>query len=117
MLFNKDIKVDPKPIRSLVKGPSGAEVAINFKDGGYVVEKFLIHNPQTRLWLPFVEPLNLERTVQITGETLRVDKYNETNVRGCFAAGDIVSGSESALDAVASGAYAAKIITSALQAD
>ena len=56
-------------------------------------------------WLPEVYPLGRAR-----GNTLTVDEELATSVEGVFAAGDVVSGPSSVVEAMASGKRAAQSV-------
>ena len=116
MVEKKGIKVDMRPIKSLTKQKTGAEVTINFKDGSSITHGFLVHGPRNEMPLDFAKKLKLEKAPS-GGELKIVNPFQETTEPGCFAVGDIGSIGKIVVAGVAFGTFAATGIVKQLQAD
>jgi gliotoxin/aspirochlorine biosynthesis thioredoxin reductase len=86
------------------KGPDG-QMTLQFADGRQDTVSFLAHKPTTVVSGPFVEQLGLELTPP--GDLKLGQPFPETNVKGCFAAGDCATGMKSVPMAVSGGMVAA----------
>lgn len=86
------------------KGPDGM-MTLHFADGRQDTVGFLAHKPTTVVSGPFVEQLGLELTPP--GDLKLGQPFPETNVKGCFAAGDCATGMKSVPMAVSGGMVAA----------
>jgi len=85
-LGGPQFKTDARKIKKFIKGPSKADVIIQFEDGSEVTEGFLGHRTFTKAKGPFAEQLGLETTP--TGDLMVNPPFMQTNRRGVFAAGD-----------------------------
>lgn len=96
------MKVDSRPIKKLVKAPERAEVIIHFEDGTTKTEGYLVHKPKTVLKSDdLVKQLGLEMTPQ--GMIKVNPPFNQTNIKGVFAAGDAASPMQTVTQAIFSG--------------
>ncbi|ETS82431.1 hypothetical protein PFICI_04307 [Pestalotiopsis fici W106-1] len=93
--------VDTRKITKLVKAPERAQVTLHFASGESKTEGFLAHKPQTRLRGSLAKQLGLEMTpmgtIQVT------PPFNQTSVKGVFAAGDCSSPMQTVTAALHSG--------------
>lgn len=109
------MKADARRIVKFEKGPHRAEVTIHFEDGTTATETFIAHKPKFRLRGDLHEKLGLEVTPQ---GTLKVTPpFNQTNVPGVFACGDIVTPMQTVMQALYSGGGAGAGATVQLQAE
>lgn len=110
------MKADARKISRLTKGANGSEVTLTFEDGTEKTEGFLAHKPKSRhRGAKLAEQLGLELTPQ---GTIKVNPpFNQTSVRGVFAAGDTASMMPTVTFALASGTAAGGGAPSQLQAD
>lgn len=95
--------VDPRRIARLVKAPERARITLEFADGSEpVTEAFLAHKPKTRQRAPgLVRQLGLELTPM--GTIKANPPFNQTDVKGLFAAGDCSSPMQTVTAALHSG--------------
>ncbi|KAI3317877.1 FAD/NAD(P)-binding domain-containing protein [Xylariaceae sp. AK1471] len=78
--------VNQTKIAKLVKDPERARVIIDFEDGTTITEGFLAHKPNSKLRGDLAEQLGLEITPM---KTVKVNPpFNQTSLKGVFAAGD-----------------------------
>ncbi|KAF7918544.1 uncharacterized protein EAE98_009787 [Botrytis deweyae] len=95
------MKVDSRPIKKLTKGSERAEVIIHFEDGTTKVEGYLVHKPKTVLRGDLAQQLGLDLTPQ---NTIKVNPpFNQTSVKGVFAAGDAANPMQTVTQAIFSG--------------
>ncbi|KAI5927183.1 FAD/NAD(P)-binding domain-containing protein [Camillea tinctor] len=81
--------VEPRKITKLVKAPERAQITIHLDDGTSKTEAFLAHKPKTTLRGSLAQQLGLELTPM---NTIKVNPpFNQTSVKGVFAAGDCSS--------------------------
>ncbi|OCL14901.1 FAD/NAD(P)-binding domain-containing protein [Glonium stellatum] len=98
------MKVDSRRIRKLVKVPTRAEITLHFEDGTENTEGFLAHKPKSKLRGSLAEQLGLELTHT---SIIKVSSpFNQTSLKGVFAAGDCCSSMQSMTSALASGTAA-----------
>jgi len=113
-LKDKPWKVDSRKIARVdLKSPKGSEVNITFDDGETVTEAFVGHSPITRVNGPFAEQLGIK--LSFMGDYEVNGFFNETSVKGVYAAGDTMTMFKVISNAVASGAQAAAGIAVTLQ--
>lgn len=111
----KCISVDGRKIKKFVRRSNPGELEVFFEDGESKVEGLLGHTPQGKLNGPFVQQLGLEVT---PSRDYKVNPpFNETNVRGVFAAGDSSSPLKMATLAVSSGSLCAGGIAMSIGAE
>lgn len=80
------MKVDSRKISKLVKAPERAQITLQFEDGGSTTEAFLAHKPKTKLRGTLAQQLGCELTPM---NTVKINPpFNQTNIKGVFAAGD-----------------------------
>lgn len=96
--------VDPRPIAKLVKGAKAAEVEVHFADGDSQTEGFIAHKPKTQLRGTLAQQLGLELTPK--GVLELKPPFNQTSLRGVFAAGDCSSPMQIINSAIYSGTLA-----------
>ncbi|KAK6214675.1 hypothetical protein LQW54_004183 [Pestalotiopsis sp. IQ-011] len=93
--------VDNRKITKLVKAPGRSQVTLHFADGGSKTEGFLAHKPKTKLRGTLAEQLGLEITPM---NTIKVNPpFNQTSVKGIFAAGDCSTPMQTVTSALHSG--------------
>ncbi|KAM0427586.1 hypothetical protein ACHAPT_007547 [Fusarium lateritium] len=103
-LHSSKINYDNRVIKSFQLVDDGPAVRITFEDGSSKVEGFVVNHPNVVQTAPFAEQLGLE--MQPSGEIKVEQPFNETSVKGCFAAGDAATMMRSALQAMAMGGFA-----------
>ncbi|KUI59136.1 hypothetical protein VP1G_06425 [Cytospora mali] len=80
------MKVDSRKITKLVKGPERAQVTLHLEDGTSTTEAFLEHKPKTKLSGSLAQQLGVELTPM---NTIKANPpFNQTSIKGVFAAGD-----------------------------
>lgn len=98
--------VDSRRITKLVLGPNQIGLTLHFEDGSTKDEAFLSHKPISKIKSPFLaDQLGLELTPQ--GDIKASPPFGETNLSGCFAAGDNSSFLKTSPNAVNAGANSA----------
>ncbi|KAF2681269.1 FAD/NAD(P)-binding domain-containing protein [Lentithecium fluviatile CBS 122367] len=81
--------VNSKRITKLVKATERARVTLEFDDGTSVTEAFLAHKPKTKLRGDLAQQLGCDLSPM---KTVAVNPpFNQTSVKGAFAAGDCSS--------------------------
>jgi thioredoxin reductase len=76
--------VNSKKITMLVKALERSRITLEFEDGTSITEGFLAHKPKTKLRGDLAQQLGLELTTIIKVNP----PFNQTSVKGVFAAGD-----------------------------
>lgn len=95
------MKVDSRVITKFVKGAQASEVILHFEDGTTKTEGFVTHKPKCSQRSPFAEQLGLEMTPQ---NTIKVNPpFNQTSLKGVFAAGDAANPMQTVTQAIFSG--------------
>ncbi len=107
--------VDPREIKCFGKGPDRAQVVIHFKDGATATEGFLGHKPRTILKSDFAKQLGLDITLQ--GDIKVAPPFNQTSLRGVFAAGDSASPMKIVNTGLLTGAAVGAGVSAQLQAE
>jgi pyruvate/2-oxoglutarate dehydrogenase complex dihydrolipoamide dehydrogenase (E3) component len=93
--------VNSKKIAKLVKNSERSRVTLNFDDGTSITEAFLAHKPNTKLRGDLAQQLGLELSSM---KTISVNPpFNQTRVKGVFAAGDCSSPMQTVTAALHSG--------------
>lgn len=82
--------IDTRKITRLVKGRERAQVELHFADGTAKTEAFIAHKSQVKLRGILAEQLGVE-LVSTNGTIKVIPPFNQTSVKGVFAAGDCVS--------------------------
>lgn len=82
--------VDSRKIVRMVKSPERAQVELHFEDGTTKTEAFLAHKSHVKLRGKLAEQLGVE-LVSSNGTIKVSPPFNQTSVKGVFAAGDCVS--------------------------
>lgn len=109
------MKVDSRKIKKLWKGSNRAEITLHFEDGNSQTESFLAHKPKTKLRGSLAAQLGLEVTPQ---GTIKVNPpFNQTSVKGVFAAGDCSNPMQTVTSALFSGTCAAGGASLQIQAE
>ncbi|KAL1848933.1 hypothetical protein Daus18300_013442 [Diaporthe australafricana] len=81
--------INSKTIKKLVKGPDRSQIELQLDDGTSNLEAFLAHKPKTQLRGSLAQQLGLELAPK---GTIKVDPpFNQTTLKGVFAAGDCSS--------------------------
>jgi thioredoxin reductase len=111
----KNITVEARKIVRLRKLEKGAEVEVELEGGEKKLEGFLAHKPKGRVNGAFVEKLGLELTEG--GDFKVTPPFNETSVKGIFAAGDCAGPIKAAALAAASGGVVVVGVTAQLHAE
>ncbi|KAH9203447.1 thioredoxin reductase [Leptodontidium sp. 2 PMI_412] len=84
-------------------------ITVHFADGTSVHEAFLAYQPKTEANVGMVKDLGLE--ISPSGADLKVNApFNDTNVAGCFAVGDVSTPLKALAHAVGSGSFASPAI-------
>lgn len=78
--------VDARKIAKLSKAPERAQVTLHFVDGTTKTEGFLAHKPSTKLRGDLATQLGLALTPM--GTIVVSPPFNQTSLKGVFAAGD-----------------------------
>lgn len=111
-----DIFIDSRTIKRLVPGSGGGSPAIELDSGStceLVEHGFFAHQPKATPNIDFASKLNLK--LSATGREIEIAMpFHETNVRGCFAAGDISTMFRAVAGAVSAGAACSGGIVSQL---
>ncbi|KXJ85043.1 hypothetical protein Micbo1qcDRAFT_169718 [Microdochium bolleyi] len=109
------MKIDARQIQRVAhKGEAG--LLIEFADGSAAAsERFLAHAPPTRPRGDFIVQLALETTP--SGDLKMLPPFNQTNIRGVFAAGDNCSMLKTVPNAIWTGSLAAQGVLSQIQAE
>ncbi len=114
LIHGTKITVDSRPISSFALIGDGPEVKVTFADGSEVVEGFIAsHPPVGQSAGDLAEQLGLEMTP--TGEIKVSPPFNETSVKGCFAAGDAATMMKSVVSAMYMGSFVGVGAVSQLQ--
>ncbi|KAI0143691.1 FAD/NAD(P)-binding domain-containing protein [Xylariaceae sp. FL1272] len=80
------ITVNPTKIARFVKDEQGARVTVHLDGGKTITEGFIAHKPSAKLRGDLAEQLGLEITPK---QTIQVNPpFNQTSLKGVFAAGD-----------------------------
>ncbi|KAL9059845.1 MAG: hypothetical protein Q9162_000915 [Coniocarpon cinnabarinum] len=109
------LEIDSRKITRLEKSPHRAEMILHFEDGTSATEAFLSHTPRSALRGPFAEQLGVELTPE--GNVRTTTMFNETSVRGVFAAGDIATLVKITPNAILTGNAAGAGVCLQVQAD
>lgn len=109
------VKIDNRTITRLdLESPTATTVNIYFTDGSVKSEEFIGHAPYTQVNGPFAEQLGIELTEG--GSAYKVSGLaNATNVKGVYAAGDVVNVFKVWPNAIATGATTAAGVAVVLQ--
>lgn len=113
-LAKSPFKIDTRKIERFIDN-NESSVTIEFADGSFKEETFLVHNPQNKVQGPFIKQLGLD--VSPTGDILAPPPFHQTSVRGVFAAGDCITPFKATPAAIASGCNSAVALTAQLQAE
>lgn len=108
-------QVDDKQIKRVGPNKSGRGVVVFFEDGSETPLSFLAHMPKTHINSIFTEQFGLD--LAPNGDVKVSAPFQETSVRGVFAAGDCQTPFKTVPNAVASGSMAAAGVSAQLQAD
>lgn len=93
--------VNSKKIAKFIKAPERARITLQFDDDSSETEAFLAHKPKTRLRGELAQQLGLELMPM---GTVKVNPpFNQTSVKGVFAAGDCASPMHTVTHALHSG--------------
>lgn len=97
--------IDSRKIVKMVKMPERAQVNLHFEDGTTKTEAFIAHKSHVKLRGTLPEQLGVE--VLAKEGTIKVSPpFNQTSVKGVFAAGDCVSVIHNVTTAIQSGVAA-----------
>jgi thioredoxin reductase len=109
------MKTDAREITKLEKAPERSQITLHFKDGTNATEAFLAHKPKFRLRGDLAQQLGVELappgTIKVT------PPFNQTSVRGVFAAGDCSSPMQIVTAALSSGSFVGAAAPAQLQAE
>lgn len=98
------MSVDSKKITKLVKSPERARIMLEFEDGTSTTEAFLAHKPKTILRGDLAQQLGCELSPK---QTVVINPpFNQTSIKGVFAAGDCASPMATVTNAMNSGTCA-----------
>lgn len=107
--------VNSKKIEKLVKGPERSQIVLHFGDGTSKTEAFLAHKPKTKLRGSLHEQLGLELGPK--GNINTNPPFNQTSLKGVFAAGDCCSPMQTVTAALYTGTCTGGGAPSQLQAE
>jgi thioredoxin reductase len=91
----------------------GPAVDVVLEDGTVLTEGFVASHPDVEQAAPFAEQLGLE--LGPSGEIKVSAPWNETSVKGCFAAGDAATPMRNVMQAINMGGFAGAGMTTQLQ--
>ncbi len=81
--------IDTRRIQRLAKAADGVSIQLHFDDKSSEIMGFLIHHPPTvNRAQDLFDQMGLEIAVGQGGHVTSKPPFGETNVRGCFVAGD-----------------------------
>ncbi|KAF2014416.1 FAD/NAD(P)-binding domain-containing protein [Aaosphaeria arxii CBS 175.79] len=109
------MEIDARKITRVEKSPTRAEVTLYFKDGVSKTEGFLFGKPPTKLRGDLHTQLGLAMTPK--GTIVVNPPFNQTSMKGIFAAGDCASPMQTVTTAQASGTNAGAGAPLQLQAE
>jgi thioredoxin reductase len=93
--------VNSKKITKLVKAHERARITLHFDDGTSITEAFLAHKPKTRLRGDLAQQVGCALSPI---QTIAVNPpFNQTSIKGVFAAGDCSSPMQTVTGALNSG--------------
>ncbi|WP_428240145.1 NAD(P)/FAD-dependent oxidoreductase [Gynuella sp.] len=101
----KKVRLESSPIVELLGNAPDLE-AVKLQDGRVIPLKALFVTPTTTMASPLAEQLGCEFDEGPFGKYLRVNEWNETTVKGIYAAGDMAHAAHNAIYAAAGGATA-----------
>lgn len=104
---------DRKTTKLELQNGTGPGVIVHFADGTSKAEAFVANHPLVEQSAPFAEQLGLEMSP--TGDIVVTPPFNETSVKGCFAAGDAASMMKAASQAISMGTFAGTGLAAQLQ--
>ncbi|KAK5636073.1 hypothetical protein RRF57_011785 [Xylaria bambusicola] len=93
--------VESRRVAKLVKARERSRVVLHFEDGATKTEAFLAHKPKFALRGDLHTQLGLE--VSAAGAVVVSSPFNQTTVKGVFAAGDCASPMQTVTQALYSG--------------
>lgn len=109
------MKTDSRNITHFSRGPKNKEVTVHFDDGATETHVFLSHAPTMNPSNSLADQLGLERAPG--GELSVSTPFQQTNVRGVFAAGDAASMMKTVPNAIYTGNFAGAMALTQLQAE
>ncbi|KAK7427215.1 hypothetical protein QQZ08_006328 [Neonectria magnoliae] len=112
-LRSSKIHYDDRKIARFQLEAGGPSVTIHFADGTAKTEGFIANHPAVVQKAAFVDELGLERTP--AGDVKVDEPFNETSVKGCFAAGDAATMKRAVVQAQAMGGFVAAGMATQLQ--
>lgn len=96
--------VNSKGITKLVKVPERARITLEFEDGTIITEAFLAHKPKSKLRGDLAQQLGCD--LSPSNLVAVSPPFNQTSVKGVFAAGDCSSPMHTVTGALSSGTCA-----------
>lgn len=111
----KVMKTDARKITQFSRGPKNKEVTVHFDDGTTETHVFISHQPVVNHTSSLADQLGLERTA--SGEISVTPPFQQTSVRGVFAAGDASSMMKTAPNAIYTANFAGAGAIMQVQAD
>ncbi|KAK7042376.1 hypothetical protein R3P38DRAFT_2511450 [Favolaschia claudopus] len=112
-LHSSKFAFDDRKITKYRLVDGGPAVEITFADGSTKTEGWLVSHPNVEQRAPFAEQLGLELG-PMSSITVQ-PPFNETAVKGCFAAGDAATPMKNVVQALHMGSFGAAGMTSQLQ--
>lgn len=103
-IHSSKVHYDSRVITRLTLVDNGPCVKISFSDGTSKTEGFVVNHPSIEQSAPFAEQLGLETLP--SGDIKIEPPFNETSVKGCFAAGDTATAFRSVVQAMQMGGFA-----------
>ncbi|KAG8416238.1 hypothetical protein J3458_006834 [Metarhizium acridum] len=116
MLHSSKISYEGRKVTRLeLENGSGPGVIVHFADGTSKREGFMTNHPRVEQQSLFAAQLGLECAP--TGDIVVTAPFNETSVKGCFAAGDAATMMKSAVQAIQMGMFAGVGLVSQMNRD
>lgn len=116
LIHSSKITVDNRKLSSLALIENGPHVKMTFEDGSTAEKGFIASHPDVEQRAGgLVEQLGLSVTPM--GDIQVTPPFNETSVKGCFAAGDAATPMRSAVQAIHMGSMAGAGLVTQLQVE
>jgi thioredoxin reductase len=104
-LRNRGVAFEPAALTAVEESGTGSLIA-SLADGTAKVLKAMFAAPQTAMASPIAERLGCDFEDGMSGPVVTVDDYQQTSIRGVYAAGDMARPTHNIAFAVSSGAWA-----------
>lgn len=102
--ISRGAKIDDREIQSFSEIPDADGIQVHFQDGTQEDLKVLLHSPPSvNRAADLISSLNLETVASPEGHVISKGPVGETNIRGCFVAGDTSTEAKTVNVAMATG--------------